>query len=39
MKEMDIPFAYKRSVIPVFLEIPCHGGERDGKSSKATSNQ
>ena len=36
---MSVSVAYKKSSIPVFSEIPCHGGERDGKSSEATSNR
>ena len=39
MKDIGIPVAYKRSSIQIFSEIPCHGGERDGKSSEATSNR
>ena len=37
MKDMGIHVAYKRLGILVFSEIPCHGRERDGKSSEVTS--
>ena len=36
---MGIPVAYKRTCIPIFSEIPSHGGERDEKSSEVTSNR
>ena len=35
-RDMGILVAYKRLGIPVFSEIPCHGGKRDGKSFEAT---